>query len=84
MAEKFLRHPGCGKMVLLKHRDRTHGQEELRRDCEEWLMTDFYVCGGTGVETVSVCRELSLRCWSSDVCRTLEVWLLDVCDAASP
>ena len=46
MAEKFLRHPGCGKMVLLKHRDRTHGQKELPWGCEEWLIIYNGVGGG--------------------------------------
>ena len=26
------------KVTLLKHRDRTHGQEELHWDCVEWLV----------------------------------------------
>ena len=32
------RHLWCKKVILLKHGDRTHGQEELPWDWEEWLI----------------------------------------------
>ena len=31
----FLRHLWYKKVILLKHRDRTHGQKELHWGCEE-------------------------------------------------
>ena len=51
--------------VLLKHRDRTHGQEELLpRACEGWLIT--YLGVGRGLRIV-----YSLRNFESKVSRTL-------------
>ena len=47
MAEKeFLRCLWYKMVVLLKHGDRTHGQEELFGDCEERLITYLGVGGG--------------------------------------
>jgi len=50
MAKKeFLRHLCCKKVVLLKHRDRTHGQKELHWGHEEWPIIYFQVARGFGI-----------------------------------
>ena len=49
MAKKeFLRYLWCKKVILLKHRDRTHGQKELYWGHEEWPITYFQVGKGLG------------------------------------
>ena len=63
--KEFLRHLWCKMVVLLKHRDRTHGQEELLpRACEGWLI--IYLGVGRGLRIV-----YSLRNFGSKVSRTL-------------
>ena len=52
-------------MVLLKHRNRTHGQKELHWGCDEWLGRYILPCG-EGVR-----ENLSLRNFGSKVSRTL-------------
>ena len=50
MAQKeFLRCLWCKKVVLLKSRDRTLGQTELRLDHEEWPIIYFQVGRGLGL-----------------------------------
>ena len=44
--ERILRGLWCKKMFLLKHGDRTHGQEELHWGCAEWLIIYLGVGGG--------------------------------------
>ena len=59
--KEFLRHLWCKMVVLLTHRDRTHGQEELLpRACEGWLIVE------RGLRIV-----YSLRNLGSKISRTL-------------
>ena len=51
--EEFLRHLCCTKVVLLKHRDGTCGQEELPWGHEEGPSIDFQVGRGSGIVKVS-------------------------------
>ena len=47
MAKKEIsRRLWCKKVILLKHGDRTHGQEELPQDHEERLVIYYGVGGG--------------------------------------
>ena len=65
----FLKHLWCKKVVLLKHRDRTHGQKELHQSHEEWLIIYFQVERGLGKALVS-------KEFGSKVTRTLRGQLL--------
>ena len=65
--KEFLRRLWCKMVVLLKHRDRTHGQEEscFPRACEGWLI--IYLGVGRGLRIA-----YSLRNSGSKVSRTLK------------
>ena len=47
--KEFLKYLWCKMVLLLKHGDRTHGQEErLPQACEEWLIIYLGVGRGLG------------------------------------
>ena len=48
--KEFFRRLWCKMVVLLKHTDRTHGQEELLPwACKEWLIIYLGVGRGLGI-----------------------------------
>ena len=55
MVRKELRHLWCKMVLLLGHRDRTHGQKELLWDYEKQLIIYFQV--GRELGKAEVCKE---------------------------